>query len=168
MARKSMCVCATISWNRRTPRERGWGSGAKKWWWMKDDASFRAIGRYAGEGGGERTEWKKRKSCRRRPANNYLDHLSSRLLYLLSSSFLLIFVVVYTFYTPSFSPPTLRRIRGRKLHRISFYGILLMAKNFSRWSPNGSIFLRDIYQCFFFEKLITCKNHQFMVWKFER
>lgn len=36
-----------------------------------------------GEGGGERTEWMKKKgkkSCRRRPANNYLDHLSSRLL----------------------------------------------------------------------------------------
>lgn len=28
---------------------------------MKDDASFRAIGRYAGEGGGERTEWMKKK-----------------------------------------------------------------------------------------------------------
>lgn len=76
-ARYDLVEQANTSWKRM-----GIG-GEEVWWWMKDDASFRAIGRYGGEGGGERTEWMKKKgkkSCRRRPANNYLDHLSSRLL----------------------------------------------------------------------------------------
>lgn len=90
-------------------------------------------------GGGERTEWmeKKKKNCRRRPANNYLDHLSSRLLYLLSSFFLLIFVVVYTFYIPSFSRPTLRHIRGARFIGSRFPRYIIDGKKFfqmeSKW-----------------------------------
>lgn len=55
-ARYDLVEQANTSWKRV-----GIGGEEVWWWWMKDDASFRAIGRYGGrEEAKERNGWKKK------------------------------------------------------------------------------------------------------------
>ena len=60
-ARMCVCACYDLVEQANTSWKRMGIGGEEVWWWMKDDASFRAIGRYGGrEEAKERNGWKKK------------------------------------------------------------------------------------------------------------